>query len=131
MDTMTEQTRIPVPALVSRHTLVHEMFRVIDGRDWDRLPEFFAAEAVYERPGYEPFAGLERLDRFYRHERVIASGRHLLEAVVMDGDNAACWGRFVGVHKDGSPIDESFADFYRLAENRVVHRKSFFFRPAV
>jgi ketosteroid isomerase-like protein len=35
------------------------------------------------------------------------------------------------MHRDGSPIDERFADFYRLADDRITHRKSFFFRPAV
>ncbi len=112
-------------------TLIHDLFRTIDSRDFDRLPEFFTDDAVYERPGYEPFAGLARLDRFYRHERVIASGQHQLNVVVLDGPNAACWGRFVGVHKDGSPIDELFADFYRLEGDRIAHRKSFFYRPAV
>lgn len=29
--------------------------------------------ATCERPGYAPFVGLERLDRFYRQGRVIAS----------------------------------------------------------
>jgi ketosteroid isomerase-like protein len=114
-----------------QQTLIHELFRAIDTRDWDRLPEFFDADVVYERPGYEAFAGLERLGRFYRHERVIAAGEHHLEVVVFDGANAACWGRFTGVHKDGSAIDELFADFYRLAGDRIAHRKSFFYRPAV
>ena len=131
MDTQVDQARMPAQAPLTRQTMIHEMFRAIDAREWDRLPDFFAAGAVYERPGYEPFEGLERLDRFYRHERVIASGEHRLEAVLVDGANAACWGRFVGMHRDGSPIDESFADFYRLADGRITHRRSFFFRPAV
>jgi len=131
MDTQIGPAGIPAQALLTGRTMIHEMFRAIDAREYDRLPEFFAAGAVYERPGYEPFEGLERLDRFYRHERVIASGEHRLEAVLVDGENAACRGRFVGVHRDGSPIDESFADFYRLADGRITHRRSFFFRPAV
>lgn len=112
-------------------TLIHDLFRTIDSRDWDRLPDFFATDVVYERPGYPAFAGLERLGRFYREERVIAAGEHQLESVVIDGANAACRGRFIGVHKDGTPIDEMFADFYQLSGNRIAHRKSFFFRPAV
>jgi ketosteroid isomerase-like protein len=131
MDTQIDKERIPAQALFTRENIIGEMFRAIDAREWDRLPDFFAPGAVYERPGYEPFEGLERLDRFYRHERVIASGEHRLEAVLVDGGNAACRGRFVGVHRDGSPIDESFADFYRLADGRITHRRSFFFRPAV
>ena len=112
-------------------TIVHELFDAIDSNRWERLPELFDAEVVYERPGYEPFRGLERLDRFYREERVIASGRHHLTGVVVGDGQAACWGRFVGVHRDGSPLDVDFADTYELADGRIRLRKTFFFRPAV
>lgn len=112
-------------------TIVHRLFEVIDSRQWERLPELFDAEVVYERPGYEPFRGLERLDRFYRVERVIAGGKHHLEGCVVGETQAACWGRFIGVHRDGSPIDEAFADTYQLDGGRIRFRKSFFFRPAV
>ncbi|HYH79206.1 MAG TPA: nuclear transport factor 2 family protein [Longimicrobium sp.] len=112
-------------------TIVHRLFDAIDTRSWERLPELFADEVVYERPGYEPFRGLGRLDHFYREERVIASGRHHLDGVVVGDTQAACWGRFVGVHRDGSAIDEGFADTYELEGGRIRHRKSFFFRPAV
>lgn len=112
-------------------TIVHRLFDAIDSRQFDRLPELFDDQCVYERPGYEPFEGMERLDRFYRHERVIASGKHHLEGVVVGDTQAACWGRFIGVHRDGTPIDEAFADTYQLTDGRIRHRKSFFFRPAV
>jgi len=112
-------------------TIVHRLFDAIDSRRWERLPDFFDADVVYERPGYEPFRGLDRLDHFYREERVIASGRHHLEGVVVGDTQAACWGRFIGTHRDGTPIDEAFADTYQLTGDRIRHRKSFFFRPAV
>jgi ketosteroid isomerase-like protein len=84
-----------------------------------------------ERPGYECLVGLDQLMQFYRRVRVIASGTHLLEEIVGDDVRAACWGRFVGVHKDGSPIDERFADVYTLADGKITTRRSYFFRPAV
>lgn len=112
-------------------SIVHELFQTIDSRDWNQLPQFFHPEVVYERPGYPVLKGISRLDNFYREERVIAAGAHHIEAVVIDGNHAACWGRFVGAHKDGSSIDEAFADVYTLVDNRIRHRKSFFFRPAV
>ncbi|WP_316189916.1 nuclear transport factor 2 family protein, partial [Bradyrhizobium sp. SZCCHNS1054] len=37
--------------------LVKELFDCIDGRDWAGLCEFLHDEAIYERPGYEPFVG--------------------------------------------------------------------------
>jgi len=111
--------------------LVEQLFRSIDARQWDSLPLFFAPEVTYERPGYEPLVGLEQLLHFYRKVRVIASGQHILEQVVFDDEHAACWGRFVGVHKDGSAIDERFADVYTLADGKIATRRSYFFRPAV
>jgi ketosteroid isomerase-like protein len=112
-------------------SVVRELLRTIDARDWDRLPEFFDPDIVYERPGYPPFEGLQRVLQFYRTERVISCGAHELGLVVSDGAHAACWGRFVGTHRDGSTISEEFADVYIMAGNRIKFRKSFFFRPAI
>lgn len=111
--------------------LVQELFRTIDARQWDALPRFFSPEVIYERPGYEPLVGLDQVLDFYRTVRVIASGTHTLEQLVFDDECGACWGRFVGLHKNGSPIDERFADVYTLAGGRIATRRSYFFRPAV
>ena len=45
---------------------VTEMFRKIDSRDWEALPSSFADDAVYERPGYPPLEGIDRIMKFYR-----------------------------------------------------------------
>jgi branched-chain amino acid aminotransferase len=110
---------------------VVDLFRKIDARDWEALEDSLHEDVVYERPGYEPLVGRERVLRFYREERVIASGEHQLERVLTDGESGACWGRFVGLHKNGSAIDERFADVYLLQDGRIRTRRSFFFRPAV
>ena len=111
---------------------VTELFRKIDSRDWEALPSSFAEDVVYERPGYDPLVGRDRVMKFYREERVIAGGEHRLERIVLDDGAGACWGRFVGVHKNGSALDEGFADVYTLDEQgRIKTRRSYFFRPAV
>jgi ketosteroid isomerase-like protein len=112
-------------------TLVQDLFRAVDARDFERLRGIFHPEVVYERPGYPPFTGIDRLLRFYREERVIECGEHRLTAVVANDDHAACWGRFVGTHRDGSPIDVEFADTYALDAGAIRHRKSYFFAPLV
>lgn len=113
------------------NTLVHDLFNAIDTRDFDRLHEVCHPAIVYERPGYEAFSGMERLLRFYREERVIASGKHHLTAVLVDDAFGACWGRFVGKHRDGSDIDVEFADTYEIEDGKIRRRKSFFYVPAV
>jgi ketosteroid isomerase-like protein len=111
--------------------LIQHLFQSIDTQQWDKLPRFFTPEVTYERPGYDPLVGLEQMLHFYRMVRVIASGTHTLEQVVSDEGRGACWGRFVGVHKDGSPLDERFADVYTFADGKIATRRSYFFRPAV
>jgi ketosteroid isomerase-like protein len=110
---------------------VRSLFEAIDSRRWPSLEDFFSKDIIYERPGYAPLIGYDRVLKFYRETRVIASGRHLLEEIVVDGDGGACWGRFVGEHKNGSQIDEGFADTYKFENGRIKVRKSYFFRPAV
>ena len=112
-------------------TLVHDLFRAVDSREFERLREICHPDVTYARPGYEPFEGIERLLKFYREERVIASGKHHLTAVLVNDTHGACWGRFLGTHKNGSPIDVEFADTYELEDGQIKRRKSFFFVPSV
>jgi branched-subunit amino acid aminotransferase/4-amino-4-deoxychorismate lyase/ketosteroid isomerase-like protein len=110
---------------------INQMFEAIDSREWDKLPMFFSTDIVYERPGYSPLIGYARVAHFYMHERVIASGNHLIEGIVSNDNNAACWGRFVGKNKNGSEIDERFSDVYTFHNGKIVKRRSFFYRPAI
>jgi hypothetical protein len=112
-------------------SLIEGMFAAIDARDWDTLPAFFHADIVYERPGYDPFVGRDRVMRFYRDERVIARGVHTLEGTVVENGRAAAWGWIDAVHVDGTPIKHSFADIYLLDQHMIKLRRSHFFVPAV
>ncbi len=108
------------------------LFHTIDARDWESLPRFFSDHIVYERPGYEPIRGIEALTEFYRDIRILKAGKHHLEQIVINDDAGACWGRFIGIKRDGSQADERFADVYLFDEDKkILGRKSYFFRPAV
>jgi branched-chain amino acid aminotransferase len=111
--------------------LIARLFETVDASRWENLKQFFCEEIIYERPGYAPVVGQERLEIFYSEERVIASGKHHLEGVIVNDNKGACWGRFVGRHKNGSFLDEQFADCYTFKDGKIQTRKSFFFRPAV
>jgi uncharacterized protein len=110
---------------------IHDLFRAVDARDWEAMQPFFCEDVVYERPGYDPIVGIENLLHFYKHVRIIASGNHQLERVVVAGDGGSCWGRFVGVSKEGATLDERFADVYVFHNGKIKQRRSYFFRPAV
>jgi ketosteroid isomerase-like protein len=107
------------------------MFASIDAADWEALTERFDPAVVYERPGYPELAGRARVIHFYRHERIVVSGRHDLEGVIVDGDTAASWGRMRGTLNDGSQADVRFAEVYSFADGLIRTRRSYFFQAAV
>ena len=111
--------------------LVKGLFGCIDGRDWAGLSDFLHDEAIYERPGYEPFVGKLAILDFYLTKRIISLGQHLVEKVLSDGANIACWGSFSGFGKDGSNLGARFADVYHVTDGRIDLRRTFFDSPAV
>lgn len=111
--------------------LIEEMFTAIDTRDWPTLAAFFHPDLVYERPGYDPFVGRDRVLRFYRDERMISWGNHTLFGTVAEPGAAAAWGRIDAMHNDGTPIELGFADIYLFEEGAIKLRRSHFFVPAV
>ena len=50
-------------AITNEH--IEEMYHTIDEARWDDLGMYFHDQIVYERPGYSPFIGLERVLQFY------------------------------------------------------------------
>jgi uncharacterized protein len=115
----------------SAEQLVAELFQIIDAREWDRLGTVFTDDCVYWRPGYEPCVGLDRIEHFYRYERIIAAGAHEVECVASDIGAAACWGRLRGENHSGAKLDERFADTYQLRDGKIAVRRTFFFRAAI
>ena len=107
------------------------MFAAIDAEDWDALSGRLHPDVVYERPGYPEFVGRARVLGFYRHDRLVVSGRHEIDGVIVEGDTAASWGRMRGTLRDGSQADVRFAEVCRFVDGRIRTRRSYFFRTAV
>ncbi len=111
---------------------VERYFESVDAGDVEGVVGLFAANARYERPGYDPMIGTEALREFYGGERVIASGRHTVTSVLIEDDSAAVQGRFQGTLKDGSRVDLRFADFFRVdAHGLFAERRTYFYSPMV
>jgi ketosteroid isomerase-like protein len=110
---------------------VTRLFRTIDQREWDQLPQFFHQNVVYERPGHDRVSGLDALLRFYREERKIKSGRHDVETIVADENHTVAIGTFRGELRDGTSADEMFADVCTFKDGQIWRRRTFFFRPAI
>ncbi|WP_186143080.1 nuclear transport factor 2 family protein [Burkholderia gladioli] len=112
--------------------VIRRMFEAIDSRDFARLPDFFHPRVTYERPGYAVIDGLPALTHFYENIRIIAEGRHTVHSVFVSGASAAAaCGLFVGRSRSGEPLNEQFCDVYAFEAERIVRRKTFFFRKAI
>jgi ketosteroid isomerase-like protein len=117
-------------ALMSEKLII-DLFQAVDSRDWNALRTILHPEIVYERPGYKRFEGISQVMHFYEHERILVSGKHDTECIVVNGNKGACWGRFIGVKKDNSKADERFADVYFFEDGMIRMRKTYFFRVAI
>ncbi|GMA21432.1 nuclear transport factor 2 family protein [Arsenicicoccus piscis] len=107
-------------------------YTYVDADDVSALVDLFAPDAVYRRPGYEPIQGHAGLREFYTGERVIVSGRHQVQTMVIESDTAAVSGTFEGELRDGSSASLEFADFYTFDETgRFASRQTFFYAPLV
>lgn len=107
-------------------------YTAVDSGDVHAVLACFAADAVYRRPGYEPIVGTEGLRAFYTGVRVIESGRHTLDDVLVEGERAAIRGRFDGRLRGGADAHVGFADFFGFDEaGRIATRTSYFFAASV
>lgn len=111
--------------------LALQYYATVDAGNDDATADLFAADATYDRPGYDTFVG-PAIREFYKGDRVIASGAHTVAEVLVDGNRAATHGEFNGKLKDGSDAHEGFADFFEFnAAGEITKRTSYFYRAAV
>lgn len=112
--------------------VTHRYYQAVDAGDVTSVVEWFAEDGVYHRPGYEPMRGREALRVFYGGERLIESGRHRVDQMIVEGRSVAVRGVFTGRLKDGSEVTVGFSDFVDFdGAGRAVERHSYFDTPAV
>ena len=111
--------------------LVKRYYTTVDAGDADATSALFSADASYDRPGYPTLVGQQIAD-FYHGERVIESGSHSLQEILVEGDRASSRGVFNGHLKDGSETSVGFADFFLFdTEGLIAERTTYFYQPAV
>jgi steroid Delta-isomerase len=124
-------TDLSTHANQSISAVVVDYYRSIERQDFDAALSCFTHNAVYRRPGYEPFVGLQEISDFYHEARVISGGQHDLEAVIEQGDMVAVHGSFHGTSRSGDSIHVRFSDFWRFSELQVIERDTYFAVAAV
>ncbi|MCX5340141.1 nuclear transport factor 2 family protein [Streptomyces atratus] len=112
--------------------LVERYYDLVDRNDIPGLVSLFTTDVVYERPGYPPLHGIGELERFYRQDRVIESGKHSLRGVVANKELIAVHGDFEGRLENGKDVCVRFADFFQVAQDGLFRRRdTYFFSPQV
>ena len=110
---------------------IEDMFKAIDGKNYDAMGGFFHPDISYERPGFPNIEGFSGIMDFYKNRRLIREGTHHIDCVVASEDRAVSIGCFKGILKDGSVAEERFADAYKIQDGRIIHRTTYFFRKAI
>lgn len=126
-----EQSRPATSSREQREGLARRYYQLVDAEDFPAMHDLFTDDCVYERPGYPPLRGRAEMEAFYSGTRVIASGAHRIDELLIDGERVAVHGLFRGTLRDGSASEVGFADFFTYDGDLIAHRRSFFFRPAV
>ena len=115
---------------MSAESTVRKYYELVDLGDIPGLIRLFAPDASYHRPGYPPLVGRAELERFYREQRVIKEGSHMLTMVVAAGCDVAVHGEFKGTLRNGQRVAARFADFFSFgSDGHCVRRDTFFFSP--
>lgn len=118
---------------MKRDHAIRRMFEKIDAKEFEALSAWIDPQIVYERPGFDPVQGWDAFLNFYRHIRIIDSGIHVLDKILVAGDTAMSNGHFIGKKKDGTPVEVGFSELYRFNEapENIVFRRTYFYSKAV
>ena len=106
--------------------MVEALLTAIDNKDWDSLAKLLNEDSVYEVHGFPPYTGKKEILEYYENIRPIQAGVHTIESIYTGLDSVVCCGVFVGMKKDGSRIDISFADELRFHNFKISKRRVYF-----
>lgn len=102
------------------------LFNAIDSQEWKVLEALLHPQTEFLVSGFIPFRGRDAVINFYRTLRSVRKGEHLIESIVVDGDQAICWGRFNGTKNDGSEVSLLFADIITYEDKKIKRRSEYY-----
>lgn len=111
---------------------VQGYYDALDRDDIEGVLDYFSGEILYRRAGYPPITGLDGLRAYYTRDRLLASGRHVIRAMVVEGPTVAAHGVFEGELKEGGRTTTGFAAFFTFdSGGRISEHTTYFFVPSV
>jgi ketosteroid isomerase-like protein len=108
---------------------VRRFLRAVDEQDWKAVESLLHPSAEFEMPGQLPFRGRERVMGYYGSARPVVSSEHVLEAIIVDGNRAACWGRVTGQRKDGSEASILFTEVMQFEDGKIRRLRAYVCEP--
>lgn len=111
--------------------LISNVYKSIDREEWDQLGIYFHENIVYDRPGYQSMQGYSEVSEFYKRSRLVSKGVHTVIKLVTQGEYCFYSGMFEGTLKNGKDVQLEFADYFEIADNKVIYRKTYFYTPMV
>jgi ketosteroid isomerase-like protein len=106
--------------------LVRAYYERVDAQDVEALLACFAEDAIYLRQGTARIKGKAGLRRFYESERIIESGVHTLEEVLVGARWVAVRGTFRGWLRNGENVEIPFTDWHHLSSGVIDRRETLF-----
>lgn len=106
--------------------LVRRYYELVDAGDTEALLRLFSDDVHYQRQGTPDLIGIDAMRRFYEHDRLIDSGRHTLDELLVGREWVAVRGTFRGWLRSGEAVTLQFTDWHHVVEGRIDRRESFF-----
>jgi ketosteroid isomerase-like protein len=111
---------------------IRRFLGAVDAQDWKAVESLLHPAAEFEMPGQLPFRGREKVMSYYTGAaRPVVSSEHNLEAIVVDGNRAACWGRVTGKRKDGSEASILFTEVMQFEDGKIRKLRAYVCEPKV
>lgn len=103
-------------------SIVRSYYDLVDNEALEELFELFSEDIVYHRPGQETIRGMDAFREFYRKDRPLEAGEHVIHDIIVEDDKAAVRGTFTGVQADSS-VEFDFADIHFLNEKGEIYER--------
>ncbi|MCY0880646.1 MAG: nuclear transport factor 2 family protein [Firmicutes bacterium] len=101
-------------------------YTAVDAQDLPTLFSLFTEDIIYERPGYPALKGKAAFEHFYRNQRIIADGHHVLTHMICEAPYLVVEGEFHGTLKDGTPSTTRFVDVFTAQGDQFSRRHTYF-----
>lgn len=104
---------------------VQNYYRYVDEGNWDAVLTLFSTNIFYKRGSNKLIDGKPALEKFYKQERKIAEGNHVVK-VTVSPPNVYVSGSFAGKLVSEEYVEVDFVDVFKFEGRKIVKRVTAF-----